>query len=605
MPSPHRHRPPPSETSTVASVVHRKIPSSYSPPQAPPVVVVPPPQVNPFLRKQIGAAYDASSTAACDHCKKDVNIAAHKYCPHCGMRVQFQEKEEIAISRSAPLLSRLAVLKRNMGDVHVAMNDPADELEHVPEELKDTIIQQQQQAISELKKYVEMQALLSAEQAVQLDQLQAAVADDLSSVSDTTLMLAPDSSPSCSSGSDSWGFATRKQPIGTEEQQAEIKELQTCVEALTKGTYVEHLQKKTSALKLEVVKLKKWAKLKRTNERKKTENLRGWVDNQARYGVKRILDWEEEVRRGEERRARQREEERQRERRHRARRERERSESYSSDEQMDSGRHQNESYTQTSSQFTHYAEQVESDYDVEVTDEHLNTAFRPPHARRVSITPSTDLETPTSRPAQRILDQRRSAQNRPRTPTFNKTFSKLFDPGVAIASESGSTSFGIPKSESSSELGTQKKSSTQSAEETASEKRRRIIETGIWGGGGEGGGPGMAAFYPHTIPSRGAKVVKAPEGMPTPVPPAPPAQIMHVIVHDSPRRSPKRSPRQHSMSGSTARVRWAEGHPKQRESPIAVRSRGFKSLSSPFPPPNEPKSSRHISPPRGAKYSDY
>ena len=307
-------------------------------------------EANPFLRAN---AAGLGGWVGCERCGVDVDTDRHKYCTNCGARAHARVKENVLLSKNAPLLSRLAVLKRSMGDVYVSdvgvvaarMAGHHVAPEEVPEEMKDSVIAQQKQAIGTLRRYVETQALVTAEQALQLDQMQIAAADDLSSVSDTTLMLGDldslsssadegratrqrrpqqkqpqqqaqrrqprgsvDTSPDSSAGS--WGFSPRKETSkgsggggggGGASKTQEIEELRGYVQSLTKGTYIEHLQGKMVGLKKEVCRLRRWADKKRHAERRNVQNLRGWVDSQARYGAERAAEDEEKIRRRTER----------------------------------------------------------------------------------------------------------------------------------------------------------------------------------------------------------------------------------------------------------------------------------------------------------------
>ena len=242
-----------------------------------------------------------SSSGVCPHCSSDTLEPTHKFCPQCGGRLPFDTTQQLLISHKAPILSRLAVLKRSMADVDIGFvpNDD-DEITGLTDGMKTSIIRRQQGAIAALKKHVESQAKFTAEQALQLDQLQAQIVDDLSSVSDTTLMLGFSSDEDNQKGevktvihAPVWRdgkfhqlppeeVVEPKYPNATEEQKREILMLREHVDSMTKGNYLEHLRKETTGLQKQISTMSRWAKMKRKEERQKHRNMRAWVDSQVK-----------------------------------------------------------------------------------------------------------------------------------------------------------------------------------------------------------------------------------------------------------------------------------------------------------------------------------
>eukprot|EP01064_Diplonema_japonicum_P019535 TRINITY_DN2827_c0_g1_i1.p1 TRINITY_DN2827_c0_g1~~TRINITY_DN2827_c0_g1_i1.p1 ORF type:complete len:738 (+),score=133.78 TRINITY_DN2827_c0_g1_i1:49-2214(+) len=218
----------------------------------------------------------------CSDCQADV-IEGQNYCGRCGTALRKG-------SSATPLLTKLAVLKDRMADMGVSQATTAachpEHLEGLSPDERNRLIEHQRLAIASLKNYIEQQALQTVDHTMRLDELQAALVDDLSSVSDTTLMLggssdSSDSSDGCLYVRDPLK-PDKEYPSANHEQMEELQYLRMEVEQMTSGTYVEYLQKKTANLEKNLVKMKKWGKRKRDKERERNKALREWAELQTR-----------------------------------------------------------------------------------------------------------------------------------------------------------------------------------------------------------------------------------------------------------------------------------------------------------------------------------
>ncbi|KAJ9473603.1 hypothetical protein DIPPA_22237 [Diplonema papillatum] len=254
--------------------------------------------------------------ARCTYCKHaDLPVDA-LFCPRCGIRLPFTGDQQRVVSNRAPLLARLVFLKREMGIADktnpfalaagpgagepAAGGDEDEALLGLSREEQQALIKRQRLAIEALRRYVESQAKIAVEQSIRLDELQAAIADDLSSVSDTTLFLGDNSS-----GSESNSVVDRRHSHGqpnqstdqllrppsvrggapaNQEQLKELAALREYTKQLTDGSLIERLEKRARGLEKEVIKYRAWAKRKRRDERGRTKTMRAWVDQQARRG---------------------------------------------------------------------------------------------------------------------------------------------------------------------------------------------------------------------------------------------------------------------------------------------------------------------------------